>query len=107
MEHRRIAFTLGVVYETTLDQLREIPSIIKKIIAQQKDVTLDRVHFLTYGDYSLKFEIVYFVESADYNEYADIQQEINLKIFETFKEKNIQLAYPSQTIFMGKDISSS
>lgn len=107
MEHRRIAFTLGVVYDTTLEQLREIPTIMKKIIAEQKDVTLDRVHFLTYGDYSLKFEIVYFVESSDYNQYADIQQEINLKIFETFKERNIQFAYPSQTIFMGKDIASS
>jgi len=103
MEHRRIAFTLSIVYDTSLEQLREIPSIIKTIIAENKDVTLDRVHFLTYGDSSLKFEIVYFVESSDFNQYADIQQEINLKIFERFKERNIQFAYPTQTIFMAKE----
>ena len=64
MERRRIAFTLGVVYETTSDQLKAIPGIIKKIIDDQADATLDRVHFLAYGDYSLKFEVVYFVESC-------------------------------------------
>ncbi|MBA4055193.1 MAG: mechanosensitive ion channel protein MscS [Marivirga sp.] len=103
MERRRIAFTLGVIYETSLDQLREIPAIIRRIISEQKDVTLDRVHFLSYGDYSLKFEIVFFVENSDYNRYADIQQDINFRIFEVFKEKNIQFAYPSQTIFMAKE----
>jgi small-conductance mechanosensitive channel len=103
MEHRRIAFTLGVIYETSLDQLREIPAIIRGIIEEQKEVTLDRVHFLSYGDYSLKYEVVYFVENSDYNRYADIQQVINFRIFEVFKEKGIQFAYPSQTIFMAKE----
>lgn len=103
MEHRRIAFTLGVIYETSLDQLREIPAIIRGIIEEQKEVALDRVHFLSYGDYSLKYEVVYFVENSDYNRYADIQQVINFRIFEVFKEKGIQFAYPSQTIFMAKE----
>ena len=100
MEHRRISFTLGVVYETSLEQLKEIPDIIKSIITSTKDITRDRVHFLSYGDYSLKYEVVFFVETADYNRYADIQQEINFKIFEKFQQKNIKFAYPSQTIFM-------
>jgi small-conductance mechanosensitive channel len=100
MEHRRISFTLGVVYETSLEQLKEIPEIIKSIITTTKDITLDRVHFLSYGDYSLKYEVVFFVETADYNRYADIQQEINFRIFEKFQEKNIKFAYPSQTVFM-------
>jgi small-conductance mechanosensitive channel len=43
--------------------------------------------------------VVYFVETSDYNMYADIHQEINFKIFEKFQEKNIKFAYPSQTVF--------
>jgi small-conductance mechanosensitive channel len=100
MEQRRIAFTLGIAYETPLDQLREIPEIIKSIIAEQKDTTIDRVHFLSYGDYNLKYEVVYFVDTSDYNRYADIQQQINFKIFEVFRQKNIKFAYPSQTIYL-------
>jgi small-conductance mechanosensitive channel len=103
LEERRVAFTLGVVYDTSLEQLREIPTIIKSIISEHEDVTVDRVHFFSYGDYSLKFEVVYFVENSEYNRYADIQQEINLKIFEIFNEKKIRFAYPSQTIFMVKE----
>ena len=99
LDRRRVAFTLGVVYETSLDQLKEIPDIIKSVIASVKLTTLDRVHFLTYGEYSLKYEVVYFVESSDYNMFADIQQEINFKIFEKFKQKDIKFAYPSQTVF--------
>ncbi len=107
MERRRISFTLGVVYETSLDLLKEIPALVKNIIDSQEDATLDRVHFLTYGDFSLQFEIIYFVESSNYNRYADIQQEINLKIFEVFKQKNIEFAYPSQTIFLAKETAAT
>ncbi len=106
MQRRRIGFNLGVIYETSPEQLKEIPEIIKGIIDAQESATLDRVHFLAYGDYSLNFEIIYFVESSDYNQYADIQQAINFSIFEAFKEKNIEFAYPSQTIFMAKDIAA-
>jgi small-conductance mechanosensitive channel len=107
MNRRRISFTLGVVYETSLDQLKEIPNIIKTIITSAPESTLDRVNFFTYGDFSLKFEIVYFVETADYNRYAEIQEQINLRIFEIFQQKNIKFAYPSQTIFMAPGDPSS
>jgi len=107
MERRRIVFTIGVVYETSPALLREIPVIIKTIVEAQKETTLDRVHFLNYGEYSLKYEIVYFVENSDFNRYADIQQEINLQIYDAFQAKGIQFAYPSQTIFMAKDIPAT
>jgi small-conductance mechanosensitive channel len=98
MERRRIAFSLGVEYETSEELLEEIPGIITAILSAQKDATLDRVHFLTYGDFSLKFEVVYFVESEEYNRYADIQQKINLEILRKFKAKGIRFAYPTQLI---------
>ena len=103
MERRRIAFTLGVEYNTSPEQLEEIPKIITRIISEEPNTTLDRVHFMTYGDYSLKFEIIYFVETGDFNTYADIQQTMNLKIFKAFKAQGIRFAYPTQTIFMAKE----
>jgi small-conductance mechanosensitive channel len=36
----------------------------------------------------------------------DIQQAINLTIFKQFKEKDIQFAYPTQTLFIENDLSS-
>ena len=103
MERRRIAFTLGIEYNTAVELLEEIPNIIKDILGEFKDVTLDRVHFMTYGEFSLKYEIIYFVESSDFNRYADIQQQMNLKIYRRFKEKGIRFAYPTQTILLARD----
>jgi len=99
MDRRRIVFSFGVTYQTKAEELREIPVIIKQIIESQKKVTFDRAHFQSYGSYSLNFEVVYFVESPDYNEYMDLQQAINLKIFEEFERKGIQFAFPTQTVF--------
>ena len=102
MERRRVVFKLGVLYETTYAQLKQIPPVIKNIIEEIPDATFDRCHFFSYGDFSLVIETVYYVMSADYNKYADIQQEINFKIFEEFEKMKIGFAYPTQTLYLNK-----
>jgi small-conductance mechanosensitive channel len=102
MQRRRIVFTLGVIYQTTAEQLKEIPEIIRAVIDKIENATLDRVHFKSYGDFSLNFETVFFVESAEFNIYMDIQQRINLEIFREFESRGIEFAYPTQTLFVSK-----
>jgi small-conductance mechanosensitive channel len=87
--NRRIAFTLNVDYRTLPDKLKLIPGIIKAIVEKQKPVMFDRCHFTAYGDWSLKFETVYFVLDPDYNKYLDIQQNINLQINDAFRKHEI------------------
>ncbi len=102
MQKRRVVFSLGVVYQTTLDQVKELPVVIREAIESVPDTTFDRAHFASYGDFSLNFEIVYYVLSGDYNKYMDIQQEINFTLKEEFERRGIEFAYPTQTIFMEK-----
>jgi small-conductance mechanosensitive channel len=102
MERRRVVFKLGVIYQTPSEKLKAIPQIVKSIIEKQNDATFDRGHFATYGDFSLDFEFVYYVTGADYTKYMDIQQAINMAIFETFEREKIEFAYPSQTLFVNK-----
>ncbi len=103
MEKRRIVFSLGVTYDTKAETLKEIPGLIKKIIEEIPDTTFDRAHFVRYGDFSLNFEIVYYVLSQDYIKYMDIQQNINLSIYTEFEKRQIQFAYPTQTLFVNKE----
>jgi small-conductance mechanosensitive channel len=103
MERRRVVFNLGVTYQTTAQKLIMIPELVKTIIDEQVDAEFDRGHFATYGDFSLNFEFVYYVMGADYNKYMDIQQSINLTIYETFEKEGIEFAYPTQTLFVSKD----
>lgn len=100
MEKRRVVFSIGVLYETSPDKLKLIPGMIKNIIEEQPDLVFDRVHFSNFGNFSLNFEIVYYIPTADYNIYMDRQQAINLAIFEEFQKRNIEFAYPTQKIYM-------
>jgi small-conductance mechanosensitive channel len=100
MQRRRIEFNIGVTYQTPIEHIREIPSIIKDIISSIEGTTLDRTHFKEYGDFSLVFQTVYFVENADYNVYMDIHQTINLRLHEEFTKRKIEFAYPTQSIFV-------
>ncbi len=102
MRKRRVAFRIGVVYSTPLEKLKEIPKIIEKIIKDIDDAIFDRAHFFSYGDFSLIYEIVYYVNGGDYNKYMDIQQEINFSIYKEFSDRGIEFAYPTQTIYVNK-----
>ena len=48
----------------------------------------------------LNFEFVYYIATADYNEYMDIQQDIYLHIYKIFEEQQIEFAFPTQTVFV-------
>lgn len=106
MEKRRAMFMIGVTYQTPAEKLKEIPEIIKEIIDVQEDATFDRSHFHQFGDFSLNFETVYFVTGTDYAKYMNIQQAINLKIYEEFQKREIEFAYPTQTLFLEKTANS-
>ena len=100
MHRRRVAFSIGVKYDTPLEKVKKIPEIIKDVIDGIDNATFDRAHFASYDDSWLRFEIVYYVESSDYYVYMDIQQKINLTLKEEFEKMGIEFAFPSQTIYL-------
>ncbi|GAB1401407.1 mechanosensitive ion channel family protein [Elusimicrobiota bacterium] len=102
MARRRVVFKLSVTHGTSLEQMKQIPEIIKNILATENDAVFDRAHFFSYGDFALIYEVVYNVLTSDYYRYMDIQQDINFKIKEEFDKRKINFAYPTQTLFINK-----
>jgi small-conductance mechanosensitive channel len=102
MSERRVVFHLGVVYQTSLEQLKIIKKIVAEIIEKRQKVRFDRVHFKEYSSSSLIYEVVYYVSSPDFNVYMDIQETINLEILQRFQEEKIEFAYPTQTLYVQK-----
>jgi len=100
MQRRRILFGVGVSYETNTVDLKKIPGILKEIVSQQKPITFDRAHFKEFGDSSLNFEVVYYIEDAAYNTYMDVQQQINFDIFDKFQSMGIAIAFPTRTLYL-------
>ena len=103
MKRRRIQFSFGVVYEISAEKLEKVLEITKDIVTSIELAELDRVHFKEYGDFSLNFEVVYYVNTSDYSKYMDIQQEINFLLKKRFEKEAISFAYPTQTIIVNKE----
>jgi len=102
MKERRVVFNFGITYETDVKKIKKINQIVEKIFDKMEMAKLDRVHFKNFGDSSLGFEISFYVKTPGFKEYMDIQQEINIKLMESFKKEKIDFAYPTQTVYTKK-----
>lgn len=103
MTKRRVVATIGVTYDATPEICRQIPKVAEGIVGEIEGAEFSRAHFSAYGPYSLNFEIVYFVEGADYVRYMDINQQFNLRLMEEFTKIGAAFAFPTQTLFVEKD----
>jgi small-conductance mechanosensitive channel len=98
MVERRVQFATRASYTTPVEIIEQIPPIIRAAIEEQKNTRFDRSHFLRHGDSALEFETVYYVLTADYNQFMDIQQAINLRIHRKFQELGVVFAIPTQKL---------
>mgnify|MGYP006300761555 CR=1 FL=1 len=98
MMDRRVIFQIGVTYDTSLEKLQSIQSMIKDIIDRTEQAEYERAHFHSFGDFSLNFEIVFLVLSNDYLHYMNVRHAVNMDIVKRFREEGIEFAFPTQTI---------
>jgi small-conductance mechanosensitive channel len=97
---RRMAFTIGVTYQTPRESIERIPQMLREAVEGQETVRFDRSHFTGYGDSSIDFDTVYFVLRPEYAAAMDIQQAINLEIHQRFEADGIEFAYPTRTVHL-------
>jgi small-conductance mechanosensitive channel len=100
MYERRVAFTFGLHYQTTPEQLESIPQMVERIVRAQPVARFERAHFSKFGESSFDFEVVYWMTDPDYNLYMDVQQTVNLAMIRSFSSAGIHFANPTRTIVM-------
>src|SRR5690606_38053091 len=100
MQERRIVFTLGVVYQTPYEVLETIPGMLREIVEAREGVRFDGAHSARYTESSLEFEVVYIVQTADYNRYMDLQESMNFAIFRRFEEAGIAFVHPMRMLYL-------
>ena len=100
MHERRVVFATSITYETAIEHIERIPKLIREIVEAQPDTRFDRSHFAKHAAASLDFETVYYVLTADFNRYMDIQQTINLQLHRTLTDLGVEFAYPTQKLFV-------
>lgn len=102
MQRRRINFSFGLTYDTPLNKLKKVPEIIEKIINSVDGTEFDRAHFAEFSNFSLIFQVVYYVNNSEYKTYMDIQEQINFKLKEKMTEIGAEFAFPSQTLYFNQ-----
>ena len=103
MENRRMIYSLGVTYSTSVEQMKAIPAWVEQIIEVIPNTNFDRCHFTEFGDSSLNLELVYYIDTRDYTTAMNAQQAVNLGIMECFAREGIEFAFPSRTLYLEGD----
>jgi small-conductance mechanosensitive channel len=98
MRERRIVFGFGVLYQTPVEVLEQIPGRIQSIFEAEEMARFDRAHLKEFGDSAFIYEVVYYVLDRDARIYLDTQQRVNFAIIRLLKELGTDFAYPTQTL---------
>lgn len=102
MPKRRIKLTVGVTYDTTPTQMRQSVAAIKQMLREHPAIDQDffLVNFTDFGASSLDIMVYCFTTSTVWGEYLDAREDVCLKIMETLEEIGLEIAFPSQTLYM-------
>jgi MscS family membrane protein len=101
----RLLTTLTLRYETSPDQLRYVLAELRKLLAAHPMVAEEpaRVRFVGLGAFSLDLELLAYVLTTDWNEFLKVREDILLRIMDVVQESGTGFAFPSQTLYLGRD----
>ena len=103
-EVRRIKFSVGLGYDTTPDQMRAFLEGVRELLKNLEGITEDTaVAFNEMGASSLNVLVMCYSRSSVWTEYMAVQQELFLKIMDLVESMGLEIAFPTQTIYVRED----
>ncbi len=105
MRKRRVGFKIGVTYDTSIEKLKKIPDIIERIIKRQKYTEFYKAYFSSFGDFSLIFDVIYYILRPEYDIFMETHHKINLELKEEFEKEGIEFAFPTQEIILQNQLT--
>ena len=100
-----ITTTIGLRYETENDQLRHVLVKFREMFHAHPKIDTEtvRVRFADFGQSSLDIGVRIYALTRDFNEYHAIREDVLLRMSEIVKKSGSGFAFPSQTLYMGRD----
>lgn len=97
--HRRVNMTIGLNYDTTPEQLKNIIADLQQYMDTHEMMNGNNyIRFSDFGESSLNLTIEYFYLEGDYMEFLKRKEEVNFKIMETVHKHNCRFAHPVRII---------
>lgn len=97
--------TLGLRPESKADHVRFVVSEIRKLLYSHPKVETQtvRVRLTDIAGTSLSIELVSYIMTRDFNEFAAIREDLLLRIMDVMEDSGGGLALPGQTLYLSRD----
>jgi MscS family membrane protein len=103
-DRRRINFSIGVTYSTSVEKLSKAVTEINSMLLNHPEIHDDplMVYFTDFKASSLDIFIYCFAKTSDWAKYLEIKQDVNIKIMEVLENLNINFAFNSMSVYIEK-----
>lgn len=105
MTHRRIYWKIGLVYNTSIKQLRDVRDRLENYILNNDDfahppevATFVRID--SFNDSSIDLMLYCFTKTTDWGEWLEIKETLALEIKDIVEDAGSSFAFPSQSVYL-------
>ena len=107
--YRRITWTIGLEYKSSLKQIKSFSEKINEFILNNDQFKVNDnfpcfVRLERFNDSSIDILIYCFTNTIAWDEYLKIKEELAYFIKNTVEELNLSFAFPSQSLYIEKNI---
>ncbi|MRJ02907.1 MAG: mechanosensitive ion channel [Epsilonproteobacteria bacterium] len=102
---RRIKMRIGLVYSTTHSQMEAILRDLRNMLKSHPGIAQNAtqlVYFDEFGASELSIFIYCFTNTAKWERYLAIREDVNLKIMEIVQRHGSDFAFPSESVYIEK-----
>lgn len=98
LDHRRIKFAIGLIYQTDPDLAERVPDILREVV-EQLDGVFVRCGMIAFGASSIDYEVEFDVYLPDWDAIYKVRHKVAIAILKRFQKEGLEFAYPTQTSF--------
>ena len=108
--YRRINWTIGLEYNSTLDQIKKLTESITSYLQRSENFMINEnyksfVRLEKFNDSSIDIIVICFTSTKDWDKYLQIKEELAMEIKSNVEKIGLNFAFPSQSIYIEKSVN--
>ena len=106
--YRRVNWTIGLEYNSTLDQIKKLTESISTYLKNNDNFMVNNeyksfVRLEKFNDSSIDILVICFTSTKDWDKYLEIKEELAMNIKKSVEKIGLNFAFPSQSIYIEKN----
>lgn len=100
---RKVSLDLGLIYDTSPENMQKAMDILKDISKENQYVDESRTitAFTAFGDFSLNIRYIYYIKKG--SNIFGTMSEVNMEVLKQFNDSKLEFAFPTQTLYTVKE----